>query len=330
LRGENAQSEARAAGDDVEVTRLQLIESTRAAFYDYYLAERALHVNREGLGLLQELRKDANARYKADTAPEQDYLLADVEIGRQRERQLALERSREVAIARINMLMHQPPDQRLPPPPTELKPGPIPSNTKELREVALSRRPDLRAVANRLEAERAALALAEREYKPDFEAVAAYDTWWQSTDRDLRPMVGLRMNVPVRYARRDGAIAEAAAKLAQRRAEYDRLTDQTNYEVQQAIAQLNESARAARLYQETILPAARENVRAARAGYAATKIPAVSLIEAQRNLIMQRERSYEVIADFFRRQAALERAIGGPVPDSERERLLVPKEPTAP
>jgi outer membrane protein TolC len=330
LRGENAQSEARAAGDDVEVTRLQLIESTRAAFYDYYLAERALHVNREGLGLLQELRKDANARYKADTAPEQDYLLADVEIGRQRERQLALERSREVAIARINMLMHQPPDQRLPPPPTELKPGPIPSNSKELREVALSRRPDLRAVANRLEAERAALALAEREYKPDFEAVAAYDTWWQRTDRDLRPMVGLRMNVPVRYARRDGAIAEAAAKLAQRRAEYDRLTDQTNYEVQQAIAQLNESARAARLYQETILPAARENVRAARAGYAATKIPAVSLIEAQRNLIMQRERSYEVIADFFRRQAALERAIGGPVPDSERERLLVPKEPTAP
>lgn len=314
LRGENALAEARAADNDVEDTRLQLAESARAAFYDYYLADRALLVNREGLELLQELRKDANARYKADQAPEQDYLLADVEIGRQRERQVALERSREVAIARINTLMHLPPDGRLPPPPKDLKPDAVALNAKELRELALTRRPDLRALANRLESERAALALAEREYKPDFEAVAAYDAFWQPMERDLRPMVGLRMNLPVRNARRQGAVAEAAAKLAQRRAEYDRLADQVNYEVQQAIAQLRESERAAKLYQETILPAARENVRAARAGYAATKIPALSLIEAQRNLIMQRERSYEVIADYFRRQATLERAIGGRVP----------------
>ncbi len=328
LRGDNALAEARAAGDEVEDIRLQLAESVRAAFYDYFLAERALEVNREGLELLQEFRKDAQSRYKTGAAPEQDYLLADVEIGRQRERQVALERAREVAIARINTLMHLPPDSRLPASPRELKLDGAPPSAQELRDLALARRPDLRAIVNRLEAERAALALAEREYKPDFEAVAAYDAFWQSKERDVRPMVALRMNLPVRYSRRAAAVAEAAAKLSQRRAEYDRLTDQINYEVQQAVAQLRESERAAQLYEKTILPAAKENVRAARAGYAATKVPALSLIEAQRNLITQRERAYEVTADFFRRKATLERAIGGTLPAPGREELPPPKDPS--
>lgn len=330
LRGASADAEARAATDDVEDTRLQLAESARTAFYDYFLSERALEVNRTGLELLQEFRKDAQSRYKTGTAPEQDYLLADVEIGRQRERQVALERAREVAIARINTLMHLPPDAKLPLPPRSLTLGSVAQDAIALRKLAVARRPDLRAVVSRLEAERAALALAEREYKPDFEAMAAYDSFWQPSERDVRPMIGLRMNLPVRYARRAGAVGEAAAKVAQRRAEYDRLIDQINYDVQQAFAQLRESERAAQLYEKTILPAARENVRAAQAGYAATKVPALSVIEAQRNLITQRERAYEIMADFFRRRAALERAIGGPLPAASREQLPPPKDPSNP
>lgn len=314
LRGENALAEAHAASSDLDDTRLQLAEVTRAAFYDYFLAERALEVNREGLELLEEFKKDAQARYKTGLVPEQDVLLAEVEIGRQRERQLSFDRAREIAVARINTLRHMPAQTPLPPSPRELKTSIIPLDADRLRGLAISQRPDLRAVAHRLAAERASLALAEREYQPDFEAVAAYDHFWQSAERDVRPMIGLRMNLPVRTARRDGAVAEAAAKLAQRRAEYDRLTDQANYEVQQAVAQLRESDKAAQLYRESILPAAKENVRAARAAYVAAKIPALSLIEAQRNLIAQRERAFEVTADFFRREALLERAIGGSIP----------------
>jgi hypothetical protein len=37
----------------------------------------------------------------------------------------------------------------------------------------------------------------------------------------------------------------------------------------------------------------------------------LSLIEAQRNLILLRDRRYEAIADYFRRRATLERVIGG-------------------
>jgi hypothetical protein len=39
----------------------------------------------------------------------------------------------------------------------------------------------------------------------------------------------------------------------------------------------------------------------------------LSLIEAQRNVVNLEDRYYEAVADYFRRLAALERAIAGPV-----------------
>jgi outer membrane protein TolC len=309
LRGANAAAEANAAGQDVDDTRLQLVESAKSAFYDYYLVGRAITVNEEGLRLLREFRQNAETRYATGLVPQQDVLQADVEIGRQRERLLTLERMRKVAIARINTLMHLAPDAPLPPPPKEIKVHDGLPDAPSLRAAALGRRPDLLAVSSRLAAEQASLALAEKEYKPDAEFTAAYDAFWQ--ERPLRTMLGVRLNLPVRLARRDAAVAEARAKVAQRQAEFARLTDQVNFDVQQSFEQVREGEQVVRLYEETILPAAETNVKAAQSTYVTGRIPFLSLIEAQRNVIGLRDRYYEALAEYFRRRATLERATGG-------------------
>ena len=108
LRGDSANAETVAAGRDVDDTKLRLVESARTAFYDYYLVGRALEVNAESLKLLKEFRDNAETRYANGLVPQQDILQADVETGRERERQLTLERTRVVAVARINTLMHLP------------------------------------------------------------------------------------------------------------------------------------------------------------------------------------------------------------------------------
>jgi outer membrane protein TolC len=314
LRGDNAQAEANAAGNEVEDTRLQLIESTKVAFYDYYLVHRAITVNEESLRLLTEFRKNAETRYKAGQVEQQDVLQADVEIGRQRERGLLLERLRQVAIARLNTLMHLPPDLPLPAAPSvvtveERLPGP-----QELRTVALSRRPDLQAIRNRIAAEEASLGLAQREYYPDFEAMAAYDSiMGNGPMRDLAPQLAVRINLPVRCARRAGAVSEAEARISQRQAELTKMNDQVNYDVQQMYAQVVESLKVVQLYEKEVLPAADSNVKAAQKSYTAGRIPFLSLIEAQRNLVGLQDRHYEAIADYHRRLASLERATGGPL-----------------
>jgi outer membrane protein TolC len=313
LRGQNALAEASAAGRDIDDIRLQLIESTRTAYYDYYLVERALAVNEESLRLLDEFRENALTRFRTGQTPQQDILQADVEIGRQRERLLTLERMKKVAIARINTLMHLPTCAPLPPAPREIEHVEVALDLCDLQTRALAQRPDLKALADRIAAEEASLGLAYKEFCPDFEVMAAYDAFWQPKERDLRPMLGVRLNLPVRKDRRHAAVAEAQARIAQRQAELARQTDQVNLQVAEAYEQLRESERALQLYNETILPAARENVKAAVTAYSTGKAPFLTLIEAERNLINIRDRFYETSADVLRRRATLERVIGGPL-----------------
>src|SRR5206468_3376629 len=107
---------------------------------------------------------------------------------------------------------------------------------------------------------------------------------------ELRAMIGVRVNLPIRLDRRYGALAEARAKIAQRSAELARLTNQVNFEVQEAYEQLRKAEKTVALYTKTILPAAESNVKAAQAAYVAGKTPFLSLVESQRNLIGLRDR----------------------------------------
>ncbi len=270
----------------------------------------------ENAKLLGEFRKNAEARYTAGQGQQQDVLLADVEVARQEERLVALRRARLVAVARLNTLMHLPPDAPLPPPADVEGRTPL-TDAARLREAALNR-PDVRAVVARVGAEEAAVALALKEYKPDVELMAAYDGFWQGSDRPLQWQVGVRTNLPVRYARRAGAVEEARAKAAQRRAELARLTDRIHFEVQEAFEQVREADEVVKLYEAKILPAAAANVKEAQAGYTTNRVPFLNLIEAQRNAVGLRDRYYEAVAESVRRRAALERAVGGPLPPPGR------------
>ncbi|HVS39979.1 MAG TPA: TolC family protein [Gemmataceae bacterium] len=312
LRGENAAADARAADLDVDDARLQLIENARDAFADYYLAGRGLAVNQEALDILRSIQSNQETLFKTGKIPEPDLLQTGVQIGRERQRRLTLERMLDVARARINALLDLPPDSPLPPP------APIPSaaalpDEQALRAAALTQRPDLKALAERIAAEQAALGLAHKEYYPDFEPFFMYDRFMGnvSDNRDLAAMLGVRVNLPIRLARRDAAVQEAEARVNQRVAELRRLTDDVNLAVDQAYKETVESEKMVRLYEESILPDVELNVKSSQTSYTTGKIPAVTLLDAERNLIDLRDSYYQATADAFRRRAALERAVGG-------------------
>jgi len=309
LRGEVASAEANAASRDVDNVRQQLIESARDAFYDYYLTYRALEVNAEALRLLREFKQNADARYKTGQVSAQDPLQAEVEIGRLREREIILERQRGVAIARINTLLQLPPFLPLPPPPKEIQvEGELP-DPQALLAQALSQRLDLLKLADQIKAAKAAVKLAYKEYFPDIDAMAAYDSFWDNPLQ--RAQVAMRFNLPVRLGKRHGAVVEAESRLAELKAQYARQTSQAGFEVQQAYEQWRESLRTVRLLDKEVLPAARQNVKAAQPAYMTGRIPLFTLIEVQRNLVDLQDRFYQATAEFFRRRTALQRSLTG-------------------
>jgi outer membrane protein TolC len=153
--------------------------------------------------------------------------------------------------------------------------------------------------------------LAYKEFCPDFEVAAGYDAFWDV--RSQRPEVNVRLNLPIYLAKRRAAVDEAEARIAERKADLARQTDQVNFQVQEAYEKVARSEQSVGLYEKTILPDAKKNVEAARSAYETAKIPFVTLIEAQRNRVMLLDQYYEAVADYFRRRAALERAVGGPL-----------------
>ena len=313
LRGEVADAEADAAGGDAHDVRLQLALAAKMALADYYMAVRQAEVNRATDALLVEFRQIAKSKYEVAQATEQDVLQANVDLADLESRRAQIERDRRVAVARINTLLHRAADYPLPPPPARVAVAEALPDIEALRQLALHGRPDLVAQLARVRAEEASLELACREYYPDLELTAKYDAFMPA---DIRPQVGMNLNVPLQRAKRDAAVREASARVAQRRAEYQDRLDQVQFEVQAAFDRLAQQRQVIGLYADKILPASKRSLQSAQANYTAGKLDFLRLIDAERQYHGQREKYFQAMADYQRRQAELERAVGQPVASS--------------
>lgn len=319
LRGNQANWEATAASFDVGEAQLRLAEASRLAFFDYYLNQRERELNAANREALREFRDVARSKYEANQVTQQDVLQADVELAQLEQRQIELAQDQIVTAARINTLLHRRPDHSLPSPPKKLTVSEELPPVDGLREWAVEHRPELHAMAARVQAEQTAVALACKEFYPDFEVMGRYDRFW--TDREQQPQVGLNMNVPLNQTKRHAAVQEALWRVHKMQADYDQAADNIRNEVQSAYARVRGTRRTVRLYESKILPAARDNVAAARAGYEAGTVDFLRLVEAQRQIIELREKHQMAITEFHRRTAELERAVG----DDMQSREFVPQ-----
>jgi outer membrane protein TolC len=309
LRGEVVLAEAEVAEHGFEGARLRLAELASTLFDDLYLASRALEINSAHLALLEELLRIAAARYAAGEGSQQDPLQAELERGRLLHDGRSLETEQRIAAARINALLHRAPDAALPPAPRRLvEAGPEPLDRAALVERALRERPDLRAAEARVRARSSGVALARRDFFPDLTLMGGYDGFWQ--EKELRPAVGVEIELPIQIGRRRAALAEARAELAGARSERAGLEDEVRLEVETAAERLAEAHHLLGIVESRILPAARDRVEAARAGFSAGRNDFDALIEAERSLRdaeLDRERA---LADLSSRHAELARATG--------------------
>ncbi len=311
LRGEAAQSEAQAASEDVEATRLQLIEATERAFYDYYFVYRAIDINRVNQELLLEFKRITEARYGVGLVPKQDALQAEVEHQNLLHHGIVLERMRAVTAARLNTLLNVPPRSFLPPPPTNLT-GVVPlSSGESLYAAALKYRPELHALALRVQARTTAIELAQREYYPNLTISGGYNSFWQ--EQNLRPVVGVGINFPLQLDRRKAALSEARARERQTKARLEEKRAQVLFEVSSAIEEVRESEHVVRLYASSIVPAAEENLAAAHSGYETSTNDFLTLITAEKTLMLAQLSYHQALAEYHKGLAHLKGAVGLPL-----------------
>ncbi len=309
LRRVQAEAEAEVAGAELGSVRLELATTAALLFADYALVHRALAINADHRRLLEEIREVATGRYAAGLLSQHDPLLAETEGAELQVQETELEAERAALTARINALLHRASGLPLPPPDE----GSLAARRElpevaVLEEAALAARPEVKARLAELEARQAALELARLERRPDFALMGSYNSMWG--DPEHRWMAGVTLNLPVWRRRTEAARREAEARLAQAEAERTHIEHEVRGEVRELNAWLAQAERATTLYESRLLPAARDQVEAARAGFTTGQVTALAVLEAER-AVRRAELGYaETLAALQRHGAELDRATG--------------------
>lgn len=304
-----ASAEAEAAKSDLEATRRELALTASLLFDQYFVAVRSLEINAQHVVLVRVLRAGATAQFEAGRASAQDPLQAEAELTHLEHDAVLLATQRDITVAQMNELLHRDPDAPLPPPPKELMLSDSETpDAKRLQAEALEHRPEIVSARIHAHAEQQRAERADREYYPDVTVSTSYSSMWDMPEH--RWMVGLGFNLPVQTARRGGAVEEAHAARARFESEAMRIGDMARTQVSVGLKQLEEARHVLRLFELRLLPVARDQVDAARAGFIASQNPFVAVIDAEKNL-RSVELEYQMRrADCNRRRAELDRALG--------------------
>jgi len=306
-RKEAARAQAEAAGQDFDALRVSVAALARGAFSDWAYVHRALDINEANQAVLTEMRDAARVRYSTGEAPQEDVLQADVERSMLKQQRLELTRDEASVQARMNALLDRRPRESIPAPAalpaTKLLPA-----EELLAQRALSH-PQLQKLAADERAATAQERLAEKDRYPKFGVSAGYNNLW--SDPNQRPMVGLSFTVPIdqsKYrARIDAARAEAhraASMLEDERASL--LAD-----LSAAYASAREAAESIALYQEELLPLARNTLAVARAEYANGRGDFLNVLTADRHRLETELALARMESDYYQRLAELDRMSGG-------------------
>ena len=179
---------------------------------------------------------------------------------------------------------------------------------KSLRDQALQSRPELKAQTAHIQEFKTRTKLAQREFYPDFNLSAGYNSLWDRTEK--RFTLGVGINIPLDQSKRRAAESEARAKLKQAQWDNIDLSAKIEEEVQIAYDRVQESRHVLSLYRNQLLPLAEENLEAAKADYQAGSGDFLTLISAEKNLIQTQLQVEWALTDAHRQLAELERAVG--------------------
>lgn len=303
-----ARSDAESARGALRATAERILHETRLAFADYALAETSLAINRELAGLAEEQRRTALARYGAGLVGQADPLQAELELGRLDHDAIIQGRERDLARARLNALLGRSPDELLAAPDWRDAPDHLDAAVARFAEASPRGRGSRLRARAMVEGAEARLRLARRAGRPDLGISVAYDRFRSAPE--LRPTLGISLNLPLQRGVLAAAEREARAELASARHRQAATEYGIALEVESARLRLEEARHEIELFDRTMMPVSRRALDAARSGYETGRNDVAAWIGAARGVATIRLSAFRARADRLRAQADLLRALG--------------------
>ncbi len=291
---------------------LEKVFMAKETYYDYAYLSLSIGIVNEIKEVLSYMGKIAESKYSTGTASQQDVIKINIESSMAASELITLGADKAASAARLNTLMGRPVVAALPEPegfPEKDAPGPADA----LADGPVDLTPDVRMAG--LDVERAGLAkeLADKNYYPDFMLGAApvqRDGSFEGFD------VMFQVNIPIwrgRYRGMAGASAATRSSLV-RRLESER--NRKALEIREAGLQLKAALDTRTLYETTLTKQAALSFEAALRNYQSGKGDFLTLLDTERELKKVRLAALKAKADYWKKAAALEKAVGAGATDA--------------
>jgi len=309
LKGDVASRSADMSEQAVRAKERELVARLKQAYYDLYLAQKAIQIHHEQVDLLRQFVEIANAKFRTGKGSQADVLKAQVELSLLFQHRPALDQRRETTEAMLNTLLDRDPASPLgiTQEPAHL---PLDQPLDDLHRLALSDRPEIKAAELDVQRNEQSHALAQRQYYPDFNVAFQRFQNYQAND-GFGAYVA--MSIPFAFwtkPKYDAGVQEAEAAVAVARAQQHTLENMTRFQINDLLAKLRATDQVATLYRTTILPQAEQSLEAARIGYRAGKAGFLDLIDTQRAWQGFQLEYFKALVDRQYRLAELEQVVG--------------------
>lgn len=319
LRGEAAMEGANAMQQQYEVAKLRLFDEVKQAYYELYYVGRAVGVATENVDLLKQLEKIALSKYESGTAEHGDVIKAQVELDKLRDRLRTLQDFKHPLVARLNAALNRPAESALPFP-TNHSPATLTARSSQLLDQLKSSNPELKSLDFLAEKDKAAIALARKEFYPDVTLGVDYVQTGEArmagiSDSGRDPvMVGISVNIPIWWSKYRAGVREAESRYEATLQDRQDHTNRLSTDLRLALFKYQDAERKIALYRDALIPKADQNLKVILRSFKAGKSDFLSLIDAER-ILLEFQLTYErAVADREQGLATVEKLVGGESP----------------
>jgi cobalt-zinc-cadmium efflux system outer membrane protein len=292
-----------------QAARDALDERIKVAFAQYYVASRALAVNRDVIAATRGMRTAAEARYGAGTGDQPAVIKALGEETAAQIEEARLEGDRAASREVLNALLARPANAPLGEPP-RLRPVPAADlATASLVERARGGSPALAASGAEVDAARTRGALAEKAWYPDLTVGAGPLIQTNNRPPGVAATVGL--NIPLPWGKEASEQQAATAQLGASQQRYEAVLLEIQSALGEARARLKAARQADALVGHKALPEARAALKSIIAGYAQGGGDLATALDAQHRVHDLEVKLLQLELDEQTELAAIERLIGG-------------------
>jgi outer membrane protein TolC len=318
VRAAAAEKDVELASVEIAIRAREVVKQVQRAYIDLTLARTAIDIHLESVGLLRQFADVSTVKYAAGRSSQQDVLKSVVELSRLHEDLVMHEESAAAAMARLNTLLDRNPETLIGPV-DELRENVAVPPSEELQRLALAAQPELRAAQLGVERAQAAVAVIDREYKPDFFVGGGYMLMPRSAGAWTASGGMTWPNAPWSRGRLDAQKAEAVANVEAASARTRVVERQLRLAVHDAYIRTQAAAQRAALLRTTVVPQSQQAMEVSRVAYQSDRVDFLSVVDNQRALLDAQLNYFRALGDRDMALADLARAVGTEIVGTPRE-----------